>query len=94
MARSLLDGDDFSSIGSSRTPQKAGGSIDKARMTKIAVIVVCLSGAGLLVAWQSGLFDSKPKDTRTKEEIQRDEERWEQMLEEMQNLPETEVGDA
>lgn len=97
MAGSLLDGDDFSSIGSSKAPKKGGGSTDKAMMIKIGVIVVCLGGAALLIARQYGMFDSKPQDTRTVEEIQQEDqefERQEKIREEMQKLPQYSVGDA
>ena len=98
MAGSLLDGDDFSSIGSSRSPKKGGGgSTDKAMMIKVGVIVVCLLGAGLLIAKQYGLFDSGPKDTRTQEEIQSDEEEFQKqqkIRKEMQKLPQYQMGDA
>ena len=97
MAGSLLDGDDFSSIGSSKAPRKGGGTTDNAMKAKIAVIVVCLGGAGALFAWQRGMFDSKPKDTRTDEQIQSDEEefqRQQKMREEMQKLPQYQMGDA
>ncbi len=97
MAGSLLDGDDFSSIGSSRAPKKGGGSSDNAMKAKIAVIVLCLLGAGLLIAKQYGLFDSGPKDTRTQEEIQSEEEefqRQQKIREEMQKLPQYQIGDA
>ena len=97
MAGSLLDGDDFSSIGASRSPKKGGGSTDKAMMIKIGVIIVCLGGAGYLIARQSGMFDSKPQDTRTQEEILQEDqeyERQEKIREEMQKLPQYSVGDA
>ena len=46
MAGSLLDGDDFSSIGVSKAAKKGRGPTDNAMKAKIAVIVVCLGGAG------------------------------------------------
>ncbi|MCH8270529.1 MAG: hypothetical protein IH985_04875 [Planctomycetes bacterium] len=97
MAGSLLDGDDFSSIGVSKAAKKGRGPTDNAMKAKIAVIVVCLGGAGYLIARQNGMFDSKPKDTRTHEEIQSDEEefqRQQKMHEEMQKLPQYQMGDA
>ena len=97
MAGSLLDGDDFSSIGVSKAAKKGRGPTDNAMKVKIAVIVFCLLGAGLLIARQFGMFDGKPKDTRTQEEIQSDEEefqRQQKMDEEMQKLPQYQMGDA
>ena len=97
MAGSLLDGDDFSSIGVSKAAKKSRGPTDNAMKAKIAVIVVCLGGAVGLYAWQSGMFDSKPKDTRTQEEIQIDEEEFQRQqkeIEEMRKLPEYQMGDA
>ena len=97
MAGSLLDGDDFSSIGASKAPKKGRGPTDNAMKAKIAVIVVCLGGAGALFAWQNGMFDNKPKDTRTQDEIQSDEDefqRQQKLREEMQKLPQYELGDA
>ena len=61
------------------------------------MIVVCRGGVVGLYAWQSGMFDSKPKDTRTQEEIQIDEEEFQRQqkeIEEMQKLPEYQMGDA
>lgn len=98
MAGSLLDNDDFSSIGSSKA-QKSGSSADIGSIIKIAVIVLCLGGAGLLFAYQAGLiFQPKPKaDTRTDQEIQQDEEmdlKDEQFRERLRTLPGYQEGDA
>ena len=97
MAGSLLDGDDFSSIGASKASKKSRGPTDNAMKAKIAVIVVCLGGAGYLVARQLGVFDGKPKDTRTQEQIQQEDEEFEhqqKIREEMQKLPQYQIGDA
>ncbi len=98
MAGSLLDNDDFSSIGAS-TGGKSGSSVDTGNMIKIGVIVVCLGGAGLLFAYQAGLiFQPKPPvDTRTQQEIDADEEEFQEdqrFREQLKTLPGYQQGDA
>ena len=97
MAGSLLDNDDFSSIGSSRGSSKGGGSVDGAQLIKVLIIVACLGGAGGLFAWQYGVFDSPPKDTRSQEQIDQDEEQFqeqERIREKMKAMPQYQQGDA
>ena len=96
MAGSLLDNEDFSSIGSSGGSKK-GGSSDSGTKIKVGVIAVCLLGAGGLFAMQMGMFDKKPKDTRSQEQIQEDTEQFEEqkrIREKLKTLPEYQQGDA
>jgi hypothetical protein len=98
MAGSLLDNEDFSSIGSGGG-SKGGGSRDNGNMIKIGVIVVCLGGAGLLFAYQAGLiFGSKgPVDNRTQQQIDEEEQQFqkqERVREKLKTLPEYQQGDA
>lgn len=96
MAGSLLDNDDFSSIGTSGGG-KSGSTVDKGNLVKIGVIIVCLGGAGLLFAYQSGVFDKKPVDSRTDEQITQEEEEFqmqERIRERLKERPEYQQGDA
>lgn len=99
MAGSLLDNDDFSSIGSSGGGGKGGSSVDKGNMIKIGVILVCLTGAALLFAYQRGMiFQGKgPVESRSQEEIDQEEKEFQQqerIREKLKTLPEYQQGDA
>lgn len=98
MAGSLLDNEDFSSIGSSGGG-KSGGSGDKSNLIKIGVIVLCLGVAGFLIAKNQGLImkSSAPTDTRTQQEKDDDEKQFQQqerVREKMKTMPEYQQGDA
>lgn len=98
MAGSLLDNEDFSSIGSGGS-NKGGSPKDIGSMIKIGIIVVCLGGAGLLFAYQAGLiFQPKPPtDTRTQEQIDEEDKQFEQQerfREKLKEQPNYQEGDA
>ena len=99
MAGSLLDNEDFSSIGSGGSKKGGGGSVDMGNRIKIGVIAVCLGGAGLLFAYQAGLiFKPKPPtDTRTQEQIEEEDKQFEQQerfREKLKEQPNYQEGDA
>jgi hypothetical protein len=70
MARVSIDGASSSSASSSRDPGKSTGSaskkssgagLDKAQKIKAAVAVGIIVLAGLFIAWNSGLFEGRPR---------------------------------
>jgi len=57
--QSLLDGDDFSSIGGKRGGGGGGGSnMDSKKVIKLSIAIVLFLAAGGLFAWQMDLFGS------------------------------------
>jgi len=92
---SLMDMDDFSSVGSKKGPggKKSGGgnNLDSAKIAKLAVAVVVLLLAGVVWAWQMGLFSPDPaaehrltaeETAEIEKELEEEEARREQLLKE------------
>lgn len=66
MARaSLIDDTEFAAPAQAGKAKKTGGGggggMPPAQVIKLVVAVVCLLGAGLLIAWSNGMFDRPPK---------------------------------
>lgn len=88
--QSLLDGEDFSSIGGRKggggKGRAGGGGLDNSKKAKIAIAVVLFVLAGGLLAWNAGLFSGPVREKVTPERKQAREKQIQQDEEELERL--------
>ena len=93
---SLLEDDDFSSIGESGTSDRS--SADRARVVKLAIAGVLFAATGVIFSVQLGVFDAPAPTSQVSDEVHRgrvdQERRHQEELERLEKAGEIRVDGA